>query len=569
MIYDVIARQKLAEYVQDIEIINSEQSTLKQKEWHQEFEEVTQKALELLQNYQQAPETSAQAQFEYLDKLLQPLKIYKTSYMSGKKWWEKLLNFFGFMLTPEERNARDAFEQIENAHTAALTNYDNIHFPNWIFRIARFFGLHSFKQLLTNKYDLYPVKHKLSYLSHHLMGTTDLNHHKVLQGKSSSQAYHDFSKDIDEFIEQQESAFDKHNKTLLMSIKSKLNQCSDLANEMDKVRMINLLDQATPEVENHLVSDLTYQVQQSMMNLQLGSSLIIPGGFISPRGGHATVVECIRGSTGFVFKVINTGGGTGALESWKTIGFNFLFNDDRKRPIKVTSELSFDEVVERKFIEKILKPTIIKAEESEKAMNAEFLQLYHDGKLHDDSKYLALQTNGTCSHSSLLEWFKMQVPEAVFALFQYTTIEKAHHRLRELKIDDLEQDTAVLDLKKAADATNKSAKEELDAVNEKLKKDNTALRQELGTLLKQKNKRLENLTDFTAYFEKKCRGTKLSLEQQRKIAAANSLDPLEPGMKWTFFSSKPNATEARMRKAIIAKQIAGHETWLLHTRPNA
>ena len=169
-----------------------------------------------------------------------------------------------------------------------------------------------------------------------------------------------------------------------------------------------------------------------------------------------------------------------------------------------------------------------------------------------------------------MEWFKTQVPEAVFALFQYTTIEKAHHRLNELRIDDLEQGPAVSDLKKAAEATNKSAKAELVAVNEKLQKDNTELRQELDKLLKLKNKSLENLTDFTAYFEKKCRGTKLSSEQQRKIAAANSLDPLDPGMKMTyFFFGKPNATEARMRKAIIAKQIAGHETWLSHTRPNA
>lgn len=560
MIYDVKARQALSEFVKSLEAVNRAQSISKKKEQHQEFERLTQDALKLLNAYQDSPESSAQARFEYLDQLLQPLRVYKTSYMWEKKWWQKILNFFGFMITPEERGAQDAFNQIEKAQAAALTNYNNIHYPNWLFRVARFFGFHSMKQLFAEKYALYAPETKLTYLSHHLMGTTNLIHHEVLQGKNSYGAYHDFVNDIDEFIELKTRNFDQHTRNLLVSIKNKMNQCSDLAAEMDKASIISSLKLAAPKIVNKLVLDLAYQVHKSMMNLEPGSSLIIPSGFKSPRGGHATVVECIRGHDGFIFKVINTGAGEDSTESYKTL-FISLLRGDKTRPIKVTSELSFEEVASRKLIEKIIKPTIVSSEDAENEMNNEFVALYDANKLHDDPKHLTLQTNGTCSHSSLLEWFKTQVSKSIFSLFQHTTIEKAHHRLKEFKPADLKQDVrgALSDLNQAAEATAKSAKVELTAVDKQLKKENAELRQELDTLLKLKGKDVGKIEDFTAYSEKKCRGTKLSEEQQRKVAIANSLDPLASGMKKTFFSKRPNAMEARMRKAIIAKQIAGHE----------
>lgn len=124
-----------------------------------------------------------------------------------------------------------------------------------------------------------------------LMGTTDLNHHELLQGKPLSGAYRDFLNDIDEFIQNEGNGLDKHTNALLVNIKDKVNQCSNLANEIDKAVIIRSLNRGTPAVLGGLVLDIAYQVQKSMMNLQPGSSLILPLGFKNPRGGHATVVS--------------------------------------------------------------------------------------------------------------------------------------------------------------------------------------------------------------------------------------------------------------------------------------
>lgn len=183
------------------------------------------------------------------------------------------MGFFGFF-PPEEKDALRAMRRIKDAYAQALVDYDDVHYPNWLFRLARFFGLHSVKQFLADKYDSYPEQFKLTYLSHHLMGKTDLNQHVVLQGKVSSCACHDFANDLDEFIEQKGHHLDEQTAAGLESIKNKVRQSSELANEMDKASIISELNIGASNVIDGLILDVTYQIHKAMMSLQPGSSFI-------------------------------------------------------------------------------------------------------------------------------------------------------------------------------------------------------------------------------------------------------------------------------------------------------
>ncbi len=580
MIYNVVARKELTTFVNKVNNIiasATQNASVVQGVAHQ--------ALTLLYAYKEpgVREDSVQARFEYLDELLRSLKRYNAHLNEGKSWWQKFIGFFGF-LPPIEKEVLRVIKHVKEAHAQALVEYDNVHYPNWVFRIARFFGLQSVKQFLADKYEDYPTKSKLTYLSHHLMGKTDLNHHVVLQGKVSSSAYHDFANDLEEF-EQESSSLDEQTRALLGSIKDKVRQSSELANEMDKACMISHLNISSSREVEELILDVSYQIQKAMMHLSVGSSLIIPCGFKSTKGGHATVVECCCvAEDRFVFKVINTGAGETDIESWKTL-FVTTISGSMKRPIKVTAPMSMTEIIDRKLIEKMVKPTIVSSADSARAMNEEFLTLYHEGKLHDDKQSLTLQTNGTCSHSSLLEWFKTQVPSPIFALFQHSTIARAHQRLKGLNDQDqwfgfsAEVSNALVALHDAADKTAGEARDNLVVVKRQMQKERAELYSELDVFLKNKKgkavkREVNSIRDFNAYWHKKCNSTKLQTAQTDRIVAAEPLAPLastikisRSGVSGLFLgkASMPERTEARTRKAIIAKQIVGHDGFIAAT----
>jgi hypothetical protein len=252
------------------------------------------------------------------------------------------------------------------------------------------------------------------------------------------------------------------------------------------------------------------------------------------------------------------------------------------RPIKVTDPMPMQEIMDRKLIEKIVRPTIVSSVDSADAMNEEFLTLYREGKLHDDNQCLILQTNGTCSHSSLLEWFKTQVPGPVFALFQHATIARAHQRLQDFNDNEqwfgfsAEVSKALVALHRAAEQTVVEARDNLGIVTKQMQNERDLLCSELDVFLKSKKvdvrksvrRDVDTINDFDDYSRKKCNGNKLSAAQQERVALAKPLAPLASTIKISRsgvsglllgHASMPEKTEARARKAIIAKQIAGHD----------
>lgn len=590
MIYNVVARKKLSAFVSSVNlVIDSHSINGTSTQNADDIQTVANQALTLHHAYHQPDvrEDSVQARLEYLDELLTSLRSYNSYISNGKTWWQKIMGFFG-VLSPEEKYVQGAMRSIKAAHAQALVDYNDVHYPNWLFRLARFFGLQSVRQFLADKYDYYPSQFKLTYLSHHLMGKTDLNHHTVLQGKVSSCAYHDFANDLEEFIKRDGSHLDAQTGAQLESIKDKVRQSSELANEIDKASIISHLNIGVSDVVDGLIFDTTYQIHKTIMGLQPGSSFIIPCGFKSTRGGHATVVECrCVAEDRFVFKVINTGAGETDIESWKTL-FVTSISGSTARPIKVTDPMPMQEIMDRKLIEKIVKPTIVSSADSADAMNEEFLTLYGEGKLHDDKQCLTLQTNGTCSHSSLLEWFKTQVPESVFALFQHATIARAHQRLQDFNDNEqwfgfsAEVSNALVALHSAAEQTVVEARDNLVIVTKQIQKERSLLYSELDVFLKSKKadvrksvrRDVDTINDFDDYSRKKCNGNKLSAAQQERVALAKPLAPLASTIKISRsgvsglllgHASMPEKTEARTRKAIIAKQIAGHDGFVAAT----
>ena len=424
-------------------------------------------------------------------------------------------------------------------------------------------------------YDQYQEKEKLTYLSHHLMGNTDLNHHNILQGKVESSAYQHFLNDLSDFIDTQVIELDDPTKELINGLHQQIEDCSKFAQELDSIHVIKHLNE-DKDAQHELVYDLSYQVQKSLFELPPGHSLIIPHGYSTPNGGHATVIECQKiNNQEVIFKIINTGSGETETESYRTL-FLSLISETLTRPVKVTSNMLIEEIYSTNFIEELLTPLIIEDKKSKEKMTALFLRLYNEGKLHDDKHLLTLQVNGVCAHSSLLAWFKTKVPEPTFFLFQFITAQKALQRLDQFianyNASEFSEDISqvLLALREAGKKTVEESANQLTREKRRITEEKMHLQSQLSSLLDKKGKRIEDIHDLPQYFEKKLRGERLTPIERKNIAETDSLTKwLEPTQRrgfWPFFTTEDQPQERplsdRAQKAIIAKKIIGHDAFI-------
>lgn len=566
MNFNLKARTALATFIKDI----SNELTFSKRE----IERCAHKARALFKKYNASPERSYLAQQEYLAELLAPLNKVNTIIYNKKNWWEKFVGFFGFV-SPEEEKLQSIIGLIEKSRVNATATYNNIHYPNFIFRILHFFGFNLRQVWQRDHYDQYQEKEKLTYLSHHLMGNTDLNHHEILQGKVRSSAYQHFLNDLSDFVHIQTLELDKHTKRLFNDLHNQIEECSKFSYELDTIQVIKQLNE-NKDTQQKLVDDLSYQVQKSLFELPPGGSLIIPHGYVTANGGHATVIECQKINTQeVIFKIINTGAGETQTESYRTL-FLSLISTTLTRPVKVTSNMSIEEIFNTNFIEELLTPLIVEDEQSMEKMTALFLRLYHEGRLHDDKHLLTLQVNGVCAHSSLLAWFKTKVPGPTFLLFQFITAQKALQRLDQFIahynksefIEDISQ--ALLELREAGKKTVEEAASQLAHEKRRITEEKMQLQSQLSSLLDKKGKQIEDIPDLPQYVEKKLQKKQLTPIERKEIAETDSLTkwvaPTQRRGFWPFFTTEAQPHERHLsdqaQKAIIAKKIIGHETFI-------
>jgi hypothetical protein len=521
--------------------------------------------------YLQAPEGSLLAQSEYLRELVTPLQNTKNILYSKKNWWGKLLGFFGFA-PAAEGPLNTLIKKIERSRGEAKSKHHLIYHPNWFFRFLYWLGLRLTEIKTQKPYEGYSTKEQLTYLSHHLMGTSDLTEHTILHGKIRSHACRDFINDLNDFIGNPTIQLDDQTRKLLLDVREQILAFSKLAQKIDSLYLRRKLHK-DPTYDELYVKDLAYEIQKSLCALSPGQSMIFPHGFTSSTAGHGTVIECQKADDEhIIFRIINTGFGEDQIESYKTMVFSLLSS---KRPIKVTSALSIEELTQGEYIEKIL--TSLMSEQGAEQMNSLFSTLYHANKLHDDEYELTLQTNGTCAHSSLLAWIQMKIPKPIYALFQLVTLQGANKRLQQFEPTWEIQDTtgAIPALRQAGERTVRQVKADLTQIQAQLIQEREQLKSQLSNLLQKKKKSIEDIPDFEAYSKKKTRNkAKLTLEEQALIAAESPVtswpktNAKSQGVISGLFalfgapkvgSSGQDSISDRAQKAIIAKKIHGHD----------
>lgn len=562
MNFNVQARANLAKFSKKFPSANKRLSK-------GDIRHLSKEALALFKSYYLAPEVSLLAQCEYFDSLIKQLNKLDTIVKKQRPWWHKLIALFGYR-SDEEQQLSALIVKIKEAR---MTVADKKLYPSPLPKALRFLGLNPRNAATNPQYAQYLPKEKVTYLSHHLMGNTNLNHHKILQGKSFGQGYRHFANDLNDFIQHEGTRLDASTQKLLAQLLKQINRSSALVKELETAKFILASKARDPIAQQKCIDDLSYRIQKAIIELPQGESVLIPHGFRSKKGGHATVIECTKINANEVtFKIINTGSGQVRTPDYK---LKFTPPGNYWTPIRVTSPMSIAELNNNQFFAELLTPLLVANKHSAKKMKAFVHKLYKQGMLHNSEQWLTLQTNGTCAHTSLLEWFKSRVPSPTFQLFNFLTVDKALHHLDQFKaIDEAwtppkNINSALADLRKAGIKTVDIEAAKLVMEKNRIANENDQLKAQLARLLSKKGKRLNDINDFTAYYEKKLRKNKLSLEEQEQIDRADSmtawktgvLSPRPNGKGMAFF--KPEAPlSKRAQKAILAKKISGHHAFL-------
>ncbi|TAL61995.1 MAG: hypothetical protein EPN84_07075 [Legionella sp.] len=544
-----------------------------------EIQEITQQALENIKKYQADMEKSIAGQLDYYQTVYKALYNYQEALWNSKNWWQKFISFFGF-ITPEERGLQNVINESKEKINENQEKHRAVHIPIWYLRVLDFFGIDLKNYLSFSGYSDLGDDMKLKYLSHHLMGSTNLNHYKELQGNSFSQAYQNFIDDINEFLN--ENSLDNSTREELAELLNKLNQSTVLTKEIEYAEVLNHL---SDHIENDkLLDDYAFSVTKSLTNLPNGETLIIPHGSKSKGSAHAIVVEFKKISDGECeLRIFDTSGST-ELTSFGT-QVRSLIAQDKTRPVKKTTPLFISNLANNSFINDLVSPLFLFQNNniSIEEMNKLFVDLMDNNQLIDDDTQLTLQTNGTCAHSSLQAWFKTRVSPQTEALFNSFIVKRALERLNVIHDEHLKSPVKHIDLaaqynhqkemygdlKSAGEKTVAEAAKRLAKCKESLDVEYPRLKNDLTALLNKKGKSLDAIANLSEYSEKKLRGNKLSDYEKRMVQSADTWSPIprntiaQNGL-FAFFSTVENpyaSLSDRAQKAIIAKKLAAYETF--------
>ncbi|CAM2812470.1 hypothetical protein [Legionella worsleiensis] len=534
-----------------------------------EIERIVQQASSLHDQYLSTPEKKIVDWYDFLSQFYLVLELYQKQHRNAKSWWGRLLEVLGF-LSPQERSLQQTVDTVYDSLKHAQKERDILIYPGFFFAVLRSLGIYC-SLLFKKDPPLQEIKcNQLNYLSHHLMGEHDLTGHELLQGKNLTTSYVDFFCDLDLFITNKHNCLDAKTTSSLLMLRNKIKDAAKIA---QLISFFHTMDELS---RWNGLSQLTSAIKAGINQLKVYDFMLIPHGYAGEAGGHSTLIECRRiNQDEVVFRFINTGDGLIETSSYKTLLKIFFWCDGGTFPMKVSSPISVASLVYDDFIERLLMPGVIANCADNELMNAPLLDLYNVGKLHDDEQFLRPQTNGTCAHSCILEWFKTQVPQSVFVLFSTFITLRANKNLDRYTPPDSDHEASVKVLKKAAKDTILQKRNEYSTTKKQIEAEFKSLHLVLEGLFRKKKKNLPNHFNYAAYYKNKCQSKKLSPEERVTIINQQPLASLHQpkdiiiirALSALFFRTPTaQAKSARLsdtaQKAILAKQLAGHEAYL-------
>lgn len=240
---------------------------------------------------------------------------------------------------------------------------------------------------------------------------------KILEGSINSRSMKSIRDDIKKFKIRFKNQLTTAQLAQLDDIYQNLKDAQKLALEIsfDQIRNqwskeISVFESAAHENNNHelRLADVAYSMQKKMPLLEKNERMIIPGGCHYGDSGHAIIFEVKRENNGtYTFTIVNTGDGVGEFDGLLyNLWHGFI---TRKFCDYTVKNLSLNQISDLDFLTDLIKP-LSSLEQGESIKDSFQPIIDHLLEGHTDrfehGRQHSIQTNGTCTHDSVMSWIE-------------------------------------------------------------------------------------------------------------------------------------------------------------------
>jgi hypothetical protein len=246
-----------------------------------------------------------------------------------------------------------------------------------------------------------------------------------VQGAPPILLFRSVKNDIEEFIRDE-------GPLALSDLYAQLEFAEQIAFDQLRIKEDSLLDSS--ETKERKIADLAYRIEAKIERLRVGESLLLPGGYLSNKTGHAVAYEVKRmDELNYQFALYNTGDGAHhGLDLWGLAKMLWYWAVE---PIAFRN-LSKHAVTDQAFLTNLLR-WMIDSESKADPMGLIFRNIKaHCVDLHGGQELRLnrheLQSWGTCAYDSIRSYLKAKLDADLFARFEAHVTQRSYYRLIEL-----------------------------------------------------------------------------------------------------------------------------------------
>ncbi len=256
-----------------------------------------------------------------------------------------------------------------------------------------------------------------------LCGTNVLNGSSV-EGMSSYSGLFSYRKQLKEFLEENKTRLTLEQKSRAEDILKKLDYTLKISEKIELIKAFN---------KPQLFEELAFEIASDIQNLDPNDSIILPGGYRTTSGGHATLFEFERNQNDkYSFNIINTG--DGALNFAGFGDFVAAIVNNKVQDYK-TSGHSLQKMANTDLIKELLMNASVNKNGSIDKMFEPIVRhfLNDNPKLIEKGKTHFLQTNGTCAFDCVVAWAEGEMGETLAKLFELFRVNNELRKLNAIK----------------------------------------------------------------------------------------------------------------------------------------
>jgi hypothetical protein len=265
------------------------------------------------------------------------------------------------------------------------------------------------------------------------IGFRDQKSTNILEGSIQMASFLSLKQDLEHFVSSYGESLTEQQRSQIAETLPMLQSGADLDGKVVYLKYLSVNGVADEVIEAQ-IADLAYEIETSIEKLEVGQSLIVPGGYFLPNEGHSVLYEIKRArDKEYHFSIFNTGMGAEFGQEFLTKS-QILLNIPVQSRVPLFTDLPKEAVTDQKFLMDLMRFRIKSTPDQMNAVHQAILKQLTEKYLGKQAvrEQHDLQTWGTCTFDSVAAFLEYQLPPSLFIPFQYDMMLRSRGDLNSL-----------------------------------------------------------------------------------------------------------------------------------------